>query len=147
MRAAISCVCALNGAGDTLGGYGSGVLYVFFALTALLIAKPIVVMIGPKLGLFCGTAGYCVYVGGFLFALLVPALAWPVFLIACAIGGIAGGLLWPSQGKYFARNAALYSEAAEIPADQVRRPSLLRIHFVAVVAVVVVYMCCLCLSH
>ena len=43
-------------------------------------------------------------------AILIPAIKWPVFIIAACIGGISGGLLWPSQGRYFARNAKLYSE-------------------------------------
>jgi MFS family permease len=105
--------------GNSLGGVGSGVLYVCYALTAFLLAKPVVSMVGPKTGLLIGVAGYCVYIGGFLFAVLVPALSWPVFILACAIGGVAGGLLWPSQGRYFARNAKLYSELSRIPVDQV----------------------------
>jgi len=99
--------------GSELGGYGSGCLYVFYALTAFFLSKPVVSMIGPRLGLFAGTAGYCVYVGGFLFAILVvdiPQLAWPVFLTSASVGGIAGGLLWTSQGRYFARNAKVYAE-------------------------------------
>ena len=99
--------------GSELGGYGSGCLYVFYALTAFFLSKPVVSMIGPRLGLFAGTAGYCIYVGGFLFAVMVadiPQLAWPVFLTAASVGGIAGGLLWTSQGRYFARNAKVYAE-------------------------------------
>ena len=97
--------------GADLGGYGSGCLYVFYALTAFFLSKPVVSMVGPRLGLFMGTAGYCVYVAGFLFAVLVPRLAWPVFLVSASVGGVAGGLLWTAQGRYFARNAKLYSEA------------------------------------
>jgi hypothetical protein len=37
--------------GDTLGSYGSGVLYIFYALTAFFLSKPVVSMIGPKNGL------------------------------------------------------------------------------------------------
>lgn len=116
----VSCLAyATTELGDSIGGYGSGCLYVFYALTALLVAKPIVAMVGPKTGLLLGVSGYCIYIGGFLFSILVPALAWPVFLLSASIGGIAGGLLWPSQGRYFARNAKCYSEATGIPADQI----------------------------
>lgn len=110
----VSCLAySTTELGSDLGGYGSGCLYVFYALTAFFLSKPVVSMIGPRLGLFAGTAGYCVYVGGFLFAILVvdiPQLAWPVFLTSASVGGIAGGLLWTSQGRYFARNAKVYAE-------------------------------------
>ena len=98
--------------GDTLGGYGSGALFICYALTAFFLSKPIVSMIGPKKGLLIGVAGYCVYVTGFLCAILAPTVATPVFITACVIGGIAGGLLWTSQGRYFAKNAKLYSECS-----------------------------------
>ncbi|KAJ1442737.1 hypothetical protein B484DRAFT_389866, partial [Ochromonadaceae sp. CCMP2298] len=94
----VSCLAyATTELGDSLGGYGSGTLYVFYALTALLLSKPLVEMVGPKYGLLCGVGGYCVYIGGFLFAVVVPDLAWPVFLMAAAVGGMAGGVLWTAQ--------------------------------------------------
>jgi len=99
--------------GTQLGGYGSGVLYVFYALTALLLSKPVVGSLGPKMGLILGCGGYCVYVCGFFAAVLFkdgPA-AWVSFLMSCAIGGTAGGILWTAQGRYFTKNAALYSDA------------------------------------
>jgi hypothetical protein len=104
--------------GDNLGGYGSGALYVCYALTAFLFAKPVVAMIGPKNGLLLGVGGYCVYVLGFLLAIVWPAVRWPVFLLACIIGGTAGGFLWTAQGRYFARNAKLYADYARIPAEE-----------------------------
>jgi MFS family permease len=83
--------------GEELGSYGSGCLYFFYAFTAFLIAKPLVSMVGPKNGLLIGVAGYCVYIIGFLVAVIAPVVAWPVFIIAASIGGCAGGLLWTSQ--------------------------------------------------
>lgn len=116
----VSCLAyATTELGDTLGGYGSGALYVFYSLTAFFLAKPIVSMIGPKYGLVAGVCGYCIYIAGFLFSLLVPSLAWPVFMTACSIGGVAGGLLWTSQGRYFARNAKLYSTSTGITVEKV----------------------------
>lgn len=101
--------------GTQLGGYGSGVLYVFYALTALFLSKPVVAGLGSKWGLILGTSGYCVYVAAFLVAVLFQEgpIAWIVFLTSCAIGGCAGGILWTAQGRYFARNAAKYTEALE----------------------------------
>jgi hypothetical protein len=116
----VSCLAySTTELGNTLGGVGSGVLYVFYALTAFFLSKPYVSMVGPKVGLLTGCGGYCVYVCGFLFAVLVPAAAWPVFLLSCAIGGTAGGLLWTSQGRYFARNAKLYSEDTGMAVEKV----------------------------
>ena len=116
----VSCLAySTTELGNSLGGVGSGILYVFYALTAFFLAKPIVSMMGPKYGLIAGVCGYCVYVGGFLFAVMVPVAAWPVFILSCAIGGVAGGLMWPSQGRYFARNAKLYSEDSGLSVEKV----------------------------
>jgi hypothetical protein len=99
--------------GTHMGGYGSGTLYVCYALTALFFSKPIVASLGPKNGLLIGTGGYCVYVGAFLAAILLKdgTWGWIFFLLACAIGGCSGGVLWTAQGRYFTRNAQLYGEA------------------------------------
>jgi hypothetical protein len=106
--------------GNSLGGYGSGVLYIFYALTAFFLAKPIVAMVGPKNGLFIGVLGYCIYVIGFLLAVLLPrTAAWPIFMIACAIGGFSGGVLWPAQGRYFSKNSKLYSDAIGVGVENV----------------------------
>lgn len=116
----VSCLAyATAELGNALGGYASGTLYVCYALTAFLLSKPVVSMVGPKNGLLLGVLGYCIYVGGFLFAIMVPTLAWPVFIMSAAIGGVAGGLLWTSQGRYFSRNAKLYSEPTGISVEKV----------------------------
>ena len=116
----VSCLAyATAELGNSLGGYGSGTLYVCYALTAFLLSKPVVSMVGPKNGLLLGVGGYCIYVGGFLFAIMVPKLAWPVFITACAIGGIAGGFLWTAQGRYFSRSARVYSDLTGISVENV----------------------------
>lgn len=116
----VSCLAySTTELGNSLGGYGSGVLYIFYAFTSFFLSKPVVSMVGPKNGLLLGVTGYCVYVCGFLFAILVPEAAWPVFLISCMIGGIAGGLLWTSQGRYFSRNSKLYSNASGTSVEEV----------------------------
>ena len=99
--------------GTELGGYGSGMLYVCYALTALFLSKPLVAGVGAKLGLLIGVGGYCIYVAAFLVAVVVKdgPLAWVVFLTCCAIGGCAGGVLWTAQGRYFALNAKKYAQA------------------------------------
>lgn len=104
--------------GDSLGSYGSGSLYVCYAFTSFLFAKPVTTMVGPKNGLLIGVGGYCVYILGFLLAIIAPAVRWPVFLIACIIGGTAGGFLWTAQGRYFARNAKLYADYSRITPEE-----------------------------
>ena len=116
----VSCLAYASAElGSSLGGYGSGTLYICYSLTAFFLSKPVVTMIGPKYGLLAGVSGYCVYIIGFLLALLIPSIAWPVFLVACAIGGVAGGLLWTAQGRYFSRNAKLYSENTDMAVEKV----------------------------
>lgn len=99
--------------GNDMGSASSGCLYVAYAISAFLLAKPTVTMIGPKNGLLLGVIGYCVYVAGFLLAILflnrAPVLSWVCSVAGGSIGGVAGGLLWTSQGRYFARNATLYT--------------------------------------
>jgi hypothetical protein len=88
--------------GNNLGSVYSGILYVCYAVSSFLLATPIVAYLGPQQGLLVGVIGYCIYVGGFMFAVLFQdifnSLSWVVACIAAAIGGFAGGLLWTSQG-------------------------------------------------
>lgn len=91
----VSCLAYASAQlGDELGGYGSGVLYICYALTAFFFSKPIVSMVGPKLGLLLGVGGYCIYVAGFLVAVIFRPVAWVVFTIACGMGGIAGSAIF-----------------------------------------------------
>ena len=108
----VSCIAyAASQLGDLLGGYGTGSLYICYAITAFFLSKPVITMTGPKIGLVLGVGGYCVYVLGFLLAIVLNgAVRWPVFILSASIGGMAGGLLWTAQGRYFSKNASLYSE-------------------------------------
>ena len=123
--------------GDLMGGYGggnilfitmstsrspicsTGALYVCYSIASFLFSKPVISMVGPRNGLIVGVGGYCVYVAGFLVAVVLPAVRWPAFLIAASIGGMAGGFLWTAQGRYFSRNALLYSTATDTPLQEV----------------------------
>ena len=112
----VSCLCYASAElGTEMGSYGSFTLMFVYAFAAILLSKPIASQLGGKWALFTGIAGYCLYVGGFLFAVIVsagaPALAWAVYIVTCIIGGLSGGLLWTAQGRYFANNSKLYSEA------------------------------------
>lgn len=109
--------------GNEMGSVGSGILYVCYAVTAFFVSKPLVTTLGPKLGLFAGVFGYFIYVLGFCIAVASKYIfvdaAWLVSSISAAIGGIAGGLLWTAQGRYFSRHAKLYSESSGIPVEKV----------------------------
>ena len=105
--------------GDKLGAYGGGFLYVAYSFSALALANPIVEAVGPKFGLVFGTLGYCIYIVGFLLAVIIPDLAWIIFLFASMVGGASGGVLWTAQGKYFAANAILYADASDQPVREV----------------------------
>uniref|UniRef100_A0A7S0ST91 Major facilitator superfamily (MFS) profile domain-containing protein n=1 Tax=Chromulina nebulosa TaxID=96789 RepID=A0A7S0ST91_9STRA len=101
--------------GNNLGSAGSGTLYVFYAITAFLLSKPIVSMVGPKNGLLYGVIGYSIYITGFMFAVIfhdiISAFSWIIMCSSAAIGGVAGGLLWTAQGRYFTEHCKLYSES------------------------------------
>lgn len=108
----VSCIAyAASELGDLLGGYGTGSLYICYALTAFFLSKPVITMTGPKIGLVLGVGGYCVYILGFLLAIILKGkIVWPVFIFSACVGGVAGGLLWTAQGRYFSKNASLYSD-------------------------------------
>mmetsp|Transcript_57757 Transcript_57757/g.162926 ORF Transcript_57757/g.162926 Transcript_57757/m.162926 type:complete len:442 (-) Transcript_57757:76-1401(-) len=102
---------------------GNGILFVGTCLTALLLAAPVVGYLGPKGGLLVGCFFYAIYVGSFALAvglsehsslcseaLCLPALLW-YFGSMC--GGLAAGILWPSQGDYFACTARLFAARTE----------------------------------
>lgn len=114
----VSCLAySSDELGDQLTDYGNGTLCVAYAVSALMIAKPIVEMVGPKYGLVFGILGFGLYVLGFSLACLVPSGAWPILILSSVIGGVAGGLLWASQGKYYAANSILYADAVELPVE------------------------------
>jgi MFS family permease len=116
----VSCLAyASTELSEHLADFGNGFLCIAFSISALGLAKPIIEMVGPKYGLVFGLLGCCIYVLGFALAVLIPTGAWPVFIISSIIGGVAGGLLWTAQGKYFAVNSILYAEAVELTIEEI----------------------------
>jgi hypothetical protein len=107
--------------GDELGSVANGILYVFYAVTAFLMAKPIESALGPKLGLLLGVIGYSVYVCGFFFAILFSYssihMSWLLACSTAAIGGLSGGILWTAQGNFFSQNSKLFCESSGAPVD------------------------------
>lgn len=74
--------------GPTLGSYSGFVLYAFYTITALVLAKPFLRYFDPKYGVLVGLVGFLGYVGSFLLALLIPKYATSLFLTGAALGGI-----------------------------------------------------------
>ena len=123
----VSCVAYSSTVlGDRLGSYGNGVLYIVFAFSAAFIAKPFVAKYGTKVALLVGVMGNFIYVVSFFGAVASRASGsddvddtvvieprWALFLFGCAIGGLAGGLLWTAQGRYFAHSAHLYAAVSD----------------------------------
>eukprot|EP01038_Epipyxis_sp_PR26KG_P014205 gene14205-19059_t len=117
--------------GNQLGSVANGILYVSFAISAFLIANPLVISIGPKNGLLCGSVGYTIFVFGFLASLLLIYtfskwlvvfgfdMAWCIACPSSLIGGLAGGLFWTAQGRSFSRHAKLYSQSTGISVEKI----------------------------
>eukprot|EP01035_Chromulina_nebulosa_P034823 gene34823-46777_t len=105
--------------GNDLSSICGGILYVCFALTAFLVANPLVLAIGWKSGLVIGTCGYCIYVCGFLISVIFleyfVTFSWVMACLAAAVGGLAGGLLWTAQGRCFSQHASLYALSTGLP--------------------------------
>ena len=48
-----------------------------------------------------------------MLSIIIPNLAWILFLSGASIGGIGAGIAWTAQGAYYSRNAQLYAELAD----------------------------------
>ena len=109
--------------GNNMGSVSSGCLYVSYAASAFLLAKPLVAAVGPKNGLSFGVIGYCLYTFCFLLAVMflevTTSVSWMFSVVGGIIGGVAGGLLWTAQGRYFARSATLYAQRLQLPLENV----------------------------
>jgi len=96
--------------GKETGNLQTALLYAFYTLTALLVAKSIVSRTGDKWGIVFGLLLYVVYVASFIVADKVESVKKVAACIGGTIGGIAAGFLWTAQFSYFSKNAALYAE-------------------------------------
>lgn len=99
--------------GEALGSWSSFLLYIFFTVSALFLAKPLLYTLGPKASIQLGSRCLFCYVLSFFVALMCrnePKLQWSVFLIGGCVGGIGAGVLWSGQGTYFTLNALRYAD-------------------------------------
>jgi len=98
--------------GESLGSWASFLLYVFFCISALFLAKPLLYFLGPKQSIQFGSRSLFTYILTFFIAILCEhqhTLRWTIFLLGGAVGGIGAGVLWSGQGTYFTVNALRYS--------------------------------------
>jgi hypothetical protein len=117
---AVTCIAfASTELGDKMGSVTSGILYVGYAMTSFMFAKPLVSSLGPKLSMLLGSVGYTIYVGGFFTSMMFTDLsdlshiynmAWLTSTVTAVIGGISGGLMWTAEGAFFAQNSKLFCE-------------------------------------
>ena len=96
--------------GTFVGSVAGATLYICYTASALILAKPIVASVGPKLGVTIGLMSLLVYVLCFYLAILIRPLSSIVFISGASIGGIGAGVLWTAQGSYYSSNASLYAQ-------------------------------------
>jgi MFS family permease len=99
--------------GDEIGSNGSAGLYISYTVSAFFFAKPILKILGPRNSIFCGLCGMLLYVASFFLAIQTVDSANFVFTAGGLLGGLGAGLLWPSQGAYFATSAIKYAAVTQ----------------------------------
>lgn len=98
--------------GIFLGAFGGFSFYGGFTISSLLIAKPVVRLIGVKNALVIAMTSFCVYVGFFTLSLFSPNLASVLYVLGACVGGLGEGLFWTGQGIYYSMNSIEYSQAS-----------------------------------
>jgi hypothetical protein len=95
---------------DTVSTISNGSLYLCNAFSAFFIAGDFVYYAGPKFSMTIGLIGNCIFVLGFLISALRPSTVWFIFIPSSIIGGLASGLQWTAQGKYYSVASIYYSQ-------------------------------------
>lgn len=116
VHAAVDAVLAFASAelGTNLGSLGGFVLYIFYTVSALILAKPVVQLLKSRRCVFMGLISLLIYVFGFYLAILIPSMQGIFFITGCAIGGIGAGILWTGQGTYYSLNATSFAQESQI---------------------------------
>jgi hypothetical protein len=99
---------------DVVSTISNGSLYLCNAFAAFFIAGDFVYYAGPKFSMFIGLIGNCIFVLGFLISALRPSTVWFIFIPSSIVGGLASGLQWTAQGKYYAVASIYYSEEINV---------------------------------
>lgn len=107
----VTCLSLATARLGTVGALQSGILYLFYTLSAVLGATYVVEKIGGRNGMIVGMTLYCAYVACFFGATSFPSMESAVAITGAAFGGIGAGILWVAQGAYFAQAAKRYASA------------------------------------
>lgn len=109
----VSCLSLATARLGAVGALQSGVLYLFYTLSAVLGATYVVTKVGGRNGMVAGMILYCVYVACFLLATVYPELERAAALTGATFGGIGAGFLWVAQGTYFAEASKRHAAAMQ----------------------------------
>lgn len=100
--------------GHSLGNGSLGTLYFVYTLTAAFFSQAVTAKLGAKRTLMLGLWIYCAYVASYLIAYECHSHDLRMYAVytGAVLGGVAAGILWPAQGKYYATVAEKYAEAS-----------------------------------
>jgi MFS family permease len=107
----VSCLSLATARLGAVGALQSGVLYLFYTLSAVLGATYVVKKVGGRNGMVFGMVLYCIYVACFLVATSYPEIERAAALTGATFGGIGAGFLWVAQGAYFAEASKRHAAA------------------------------------
>jgi hypothetical protein len=103
-----ACVTAVVGLASSelpgkLGGYGNGVLYFAYSITAMCFSSGIVKHFGSRRALIASMWLFCFYVASYLLAIALPGvLQSPFVILGALVGGVGAAVAFTAQGSYFA---------------------------------------------
>jgi len=90
-------------------------LNIFYTISSLLIAVPIIETFGAKKTLVIGASAYVIYVATFALLVLFPDLSmtarYIIVVAGSSLGGGGAGVYWTGQGAYFAQISSLHAKA------------------------------------
>jgi hypothetical protein len=78
--------------GASLASYAGFVLYFFYTISSLLLAKPILFYIGLKPAVLWGIFSFLCYVASFFLSIVFQSQAYFFFLSGAAICGVGAGM-------------------------------------------------------
>lgn len=101
--------------GHVTGGIGNGILFLTYALWSLVFAKSTVNILGSTRSFIVGLGGNFVYVVGFLLfsqgSYSAIRIGYPILAV---VGGMAQGVMWAAQSKYFSKNVAMMVSSMDV---------------------------------
>jgi hypothetical protein len=102
--------------GITIGSYAGFSLFITYAFSCLLMAKPALRLFDAKRTVMVGLTGILIYVGAFFVAVAVDQVdlqaAAAIFISGAALSGLASGILWTGQSSYYNINAKRYAASS-----------------------------------